>query len=114
LSAVQVDFGGVEQEAILENGIGSQIPGAFFTLNLLPDPVEAVSIAYSFALRKEPPHAVMLGTLPKTIFDGLRASGQVLVRPLPGDYYDETVFLPPSFPVLNMYNQFRWGIIPLP
>jgi RHS repeat-associated protein len=106
-SAADINVFGVSSDKILAGGRGSNIPGAFYAFMLLPDPVKAVQLAIEFSFRKPSPHAVLVGGLPATVFEGLVLAGQAKVEPLLGAGYDETYFLPPSFPVLDSYNQGR-------
>lgn len=112
LSAIAIDTVGVDYEAIIGGGRGSEVPGAFFTFLLEPNPPLALQLASEFALRKEPPHAVMVGKLPQSVFDRLRAIGAIYSTPLTGAGYEQTIFLPQSFRALNRYNLGRWEIIP--
>lgn len=89
---------------ILEGGTGSDVPGAFFTFLLEPQPAIAIELAQSFAVRKDPSHAVMIGKLPLSVFERLKATGAVYSTPLPGAELEQTIFLPQAFRVINYHN----------
>jgi RHS repeat-associated protein len=112
-SAQSINTIGVSYEAILEGGRNSEVKGAFFTFLLEPNPQEALQLAYEFSLRREPPNAVMVGKLPQRVFKSLRASNAVVTSDLTGSGgYQQTIFLPQSFGVLNSYNRGKWDIMP--
>jgi len=113
-SAAAIDLFGVDVYAILEGGRGSEVPGAFFTFLLEPNPAVALELAHSFALRKDRPQAVMIGKLPQSVFERLKATGAVYSSPLQGAELEQTIFLPQSFRAINYHNLLRWKIIPLP
>ena len=112
LSAIAIDTVGVDFDAIIGGGRGSEVPGAFFTFLLEPNPPLALELAGDFALRKDPPHVVMIGKLPQSVFERLRATGAVYSTTLAGAPLEETIFLPQSFRAINYYNRGRWRITP--
>jgi len=115
-SAQDINLSGVDKDKILAGGRGSLIPGAFFTFLLEPNPVAAIQLALVSALRKPSPHAVMVGYLPRGVFNSLKATQPpaAVTRPLIGADYDETVFFEDAFPTLDLYNLGRWGIALVP
>ena len=95
-AAADINAFGVKEDKILSGGRGSDIPGAFYTFQLLPEPAKAVQLAIEFSLRKPSPHALLVGGLPAGVFTALLAARQAKVKELTGADYDETYFLPPS------------------
>lgn len=88
--------------------------GEFYTVPLdKNDPITAWIIAWGFAARRPRPRALLLGWFPDDVSKGLDASGLSKTRQFGVGLGVERVFYPPTFPILDFYNLFRWGIIPL-
>jgi RHS repeat-associated protein len=81
-------------------------PGSFFTHQVEGAGDPGVQSAYEFGLRQGPDSSVLIGRLPRSTFDSLKAAGQVMVRSIGEGVPDETVFSPDSFGVLN--SEMRW------
>ena len=99
--------------------VGTRFPGAFFVFAVSTNQqysfTDLVQAAISFAVgRFNGDLAYMVGELPQPIWQGLQADGSVIPDPLglPGS---ATAYacLPPSFPVLDEFNQGRWLIVPV-
>lgn len=67
----------------------------------------------AWAGRYPGPHAVLIGNLPRSIYETLLSSGWVRTGPVPGYSWfpEETVFSPKSFEILNSY--IEWVVIPM-
>jgi hypothetical protein len=115
LFADDINQSGVRTGASLENMVGSREPGAFFTFLLgkdSPYPDQAVfEFAQQFAKRQKAPWAIMIGKLPRKVFQSLKGSGLARTEEIgyPGSL-PETIFKPAAFPTLDAYNLRRWII----
>jgi RHS repeat-associated protein len=115
IRAESINLLGVDVDAILNSGRGSWSPGDFFVFLLEPNPELARELASHFMTSRSSGEipAVIEGRLPRKIFNRLKSMGLVISSPLNGAGYDETRFLPPSFPILNYYNRLKWNFLPI-
>jgi len=103
------------------------LPGAFYAIGFkstVPTSLvaEMASLVVNLFIQNRfgsAPLAAMVGSLPGPVFAALTASpteGPIIKQSLnvsgPSSL-DELVCLPESFPVIDEYNQGRWGIFPL-
>jgi RHS repeat-associated protein len=114
--ADEINYNGVNEEAIRRNQIHfTRVQGSFYVLPILPPDLElAIDGAKGYA-RRQPgrPSAVLIGKLPKKVFEELKTLGLVYTGGTFSRYsdYPEWEFKPGSFPVINNYNLARWRII---
>ncbi|WP_410659208.1 SpvB/TcaC N-terminal domain-containing protein [Amycolatopsis sp. lyj-112] len=112
-SATDIMTNGLSKAKSLQNLVGSQDPGSFYTIRIDPaDPMAALQTAASWGSRHKPgPWSVLVLSLPAHAVDSLEAAG--LLRT---DYTPyQSVFKPESFPIIAALlasGEARWSIYP--
>ena len=96
--------------SIVTSGIKpvSDFGSSFFTF-ALTEPLARMA-ATDFAVNRTGNRLnarLVVMTLPERLFEELKSLGQVEVGPIFIAFPDQTVFFPPSFPVLNLNGRFR-------
>jgi len=114
--AYDINEHGLSERAILSIGRGSTRPGHFFTFLLgpPPHPGPGLQLAYECSLRRPPPWAVLVGSLPQGVFEELESIGLVETLALSGAPLGETVLSPGAFSTIDSYNLSRWQILQFP
>lgn len=103
---------GISNEAIRNRTRGGQVnrPG-FYTIELTQQDGntvnEKLSLAYEFGLRHSSQPAILIMQLYNDVYRELKATNQVLKRPVAGEEkFTETLFKPESFSTLNRETKF--------
>ena len=114
--ACDIQAHGLSERAILSRGRGSIRPGHFFVflVDPPPHPGPGLQLAYEFSLRRSPPRAVLVGQLPRVVWENLESFGLIETVVLPGAPIGETVFRPGAFATIDAYNLSRWQLLPFP